>query len=216
MSQTRALISPLTTVRTWSISPEWIKVAIYTLGMTPAAFAFYYAFTGQLGAEPVKALEHALGLVSLRFLVIGLAITPLRKLGGWNLVRYRRAIGLVAFFNAALHVMAYVWFDMDLNWAAIWKDLIKRPYITIGMLAFSILIPLAITSNTAMIKRLGAAAWQKLHKLVYVAVAAACLHFILLLKVLPPEPLFYAAATALLLAFRVWDAYRPKPVRNRV
>ena len=197
------------------LSPEWIKAAIYTLGMTPAAFAFYYAFTGQLGAEPVKELEKALGLVALRFLVIGLAITPLRKTGGWNLMRYRRAIGLVAFFNAALHILAYVWFDQDLNMAAIWKDLVKRPYITFGMLSFSILVPLAITSNNAMIRRLGAASWQKLHKLVYIASAAACVHFILLVKAWPPEPLAYAAVTLLLLGWRVWDAYRPKPVRVR-
>jgi methionine sulfoxide reductase heme-binding subunit len=199
----------------WALSPEWIKASIYILGMTPAALAFYYAFTGQLGAEPVKALEKALGLYALRFLVIGLAITPLRKMGGWNLVRYRRAIGLLAFFNAALHVLAYVWFDQDLNMAAIWKDLVKRPYITIGMLAFTILVPLAITSSNAMIKRLGAAAWQKLHKLVYVAVAAACVHFILLVKAWPPEPLVYAGVTLLLLGWRVWDAYRPKPARLR-
>jgi methionine sulfoxide reductase heme-binding subunit len=200
----------------WKLSdipPAWIKVAIYTLGMTPAAFAFYYAFTGQLGAEPVKALEHALGLVSLRFLVIGLAITPLRKMLGVNLVRYRRAIGLVAFYNALLHVIVYVWLDLDLNMAAIWKDLIKRPYITIGMVSFSILIPLAITSNTAMIKKLGAQAWQRLHKLVYVAVAAACLHFIMVVKAWPPEPLVYAGLTAVLLGWRVWDAYT-KPARR--
>ena len=151
----------------------------------------------------------------MRFLVIGLAITPIRKLGGWNLVRYRRAIGLVAFFNAVLHVTAYLWFDQDWNLAAIWKDLLKRPYITIGMLSFTIVVPLAITSNNAMIKRLGAGAWQKLHKLVYVAVAAACVHFILLVKAWPPEPLAYAAATLLLLGFRVWDAYRVKPARVR-
>jgi methionine sulfoxide reductase heme-binding subunit len=194
-------------------SPAVIKSAIYILGMTPAAFAFYYAFTGQLGAEPVKALEHALGLVSLRFLVIGLAITPLRKVAGINLVRYRRAIGLVAFFNAALHVMVYVWFDMDLNAAAIWKDLYKRPYITIGMVSFAILIPLAITSNTAMIKRLGAGLWQRLHKWVYLAVAAACVHFIMVVKAWPPEPLAYAAVTLALLGWRVWDAYQ-KPARR--
>jgi methionine sulfoxide reductase heme-binding subunit len=203
--------------RFWQLAdvtqPAVIKAAIYVLGMTPAAFAFYYAFTGQLGAEPVKALEHALGLVSLRFLVIGLAITPLRKLGGWNLVRYRRAIGLVAFFNAALHAMVWVWFDLDLNLAAILKDIWKRPYITIGMLSFLILIPLAITSNTTMIKRLGGLAWQRLHKLVYVAAAAACLHFILVVKAWPPEPLIYAAVTLLLLGFRVWDAWQPKPER---
>jgi len=194
---------------------SWIKAAIYTLGMTPAAWAFYLAFTDQLGAEPVKGLERALGLVALRFLVIGLAITPLRKLGGPNLVRFRRAIGLVAFFNAVLHVMAYVWFDQDLNLLAIWKDLLKRPYITIGMLSFSILIPLAITSNTAMIKRLGAGLWQQLHKFVYLAVIAALVHFMLLVKVIPGELLFYMAAAMLLLGFRMWDAYRPKPARVR-
>ena len=201
--------------RDWLTTPAVIKAAIYVLGMTPAAFAFYYAFTGQLGAEPVKALEKWLGLYALRFLVIGLAITPLRKLGGPNLVRYRRAIGLVAFFNAVLHVTAYLWFDQDFNMAAIWKDLVKRPYITIGMLAFSTLVPLAITSNTAMIKRLGAAAWQRLHKWVYLAAAAGCLHFILLNKTWKPEALLYAAATLALLGFRVWDANRPKPVRVR-
>ena len=194
--------------RDWLTTPALIKTAIYVLGMTPAAFAFYYAFTGQLGAEPVKGLEKALGVVALRFLIIGLAITPLRKLGGPNLVRYRRAIGLVAFFNAALHLTAYLWFDQDFNMAAIWKDLIKRPYITFGMLSFSILTPLAITSNTAMIKRLGAAAWKRLHKGVYVAVAAGCLHFILLNKTWKPEALLYAAVTLALLGFRVWDASR--------
>lgn len=208
-TQTASLSKP------WALSPEWVKSAIYVLGMTPAAFAFYYAFTGQLGAEPIKALEQSLGLVSLRFLVFGLAVTPLRKLGGWNLVRYRRAIGLVAFFNAFLHVGVYVYLDQDLNLAAIWKDVLKRPYITVGMISFLVLVPLAVTSHNAMIKKLGAAAWQKLHKWVYLAVAAACLHFIMLVKAWPPEPLAYAAATLALLAFRVWDAYRPKPARQR-
>jgi len=197
------------------VPPAWIKAAVYVLGMTPAAFAFYYASIGELGAEPIKGLEKAIGLVALRFLIIGLAITPLRKLGGPNLVRYRRAIGLVAFFNAVLHVGIYLWLDQELNWLAIWKDLVKRPYITIGMLSFSILVPLAITSNTAMIKRLGAAAWQKLHKWVYLAVPAACVHFMLLVKVIPLELWFYFAATLALLAFRVFDAYRPKPARVR-
>ena len=208
-------MSSTVTTKPWALSPEWIKRAIYLLGMLPAAMAFYFAVTDQLGAEPIKALEKYLGLYALRFLVIGLMITPLRKLGGPNLVRYRRAIGLLAFFNAVLHVTVYLWLDQSFNMAAIWKDLVKRPYITIGMLAFSILIPLAITSNGAMIKRLGAAAWQKLHKWVYLAVPAVCVHFILLVKAWPPEPLMYALATGLLLGFRVWDAYRVKPERAR-
>lgn len=202
--------------QTWTLSPEWSKAAVYTIGIVPAAYAFYQATTGQLGADPLKALEKLLGLWSLRFLILGLAITPLRKIGGpnWTFIRYRRAIGLLAFFYALLHVIVYVWLDQDLNLSAIWKDLIKRPYITVGMVAFTILIPLAITSNSAMIKRLGGAAWQKLHKWVYLAVSAGCLHFILLQKRWPPEPMIYAAITAALLLWRVWDSYR-KPARKR-
>lgn len=205
----------VTVVANKLVSPEWIKRAIYVLGMVPAAHAFYLGFTDQLGAEPVKALERLLGLYALRFLVIGLAITPLRKLTGVNLVRYRRAIGLVAFFNAALHLVVYLWLDQDLNWLAVWKDLVKRPYITIGMLSFSILMALAATSTNGMIKRLGAAAWQKLHKWVYLAVPAACVHFMLLVKVIPAELYFYLTVTALLLAYRAWEAFRPKPARVR-
>jgi methionine sulfoxide reductase heme-binding subunit len=197
-------------------SPQLIKVAIYVLGMTPAALAFYYAFTNQLGAEPIKALTQVLGLFGLRFLVLGLAITPLRKLGGPNLVRYRRAIGLIAFVYAALHLIVYLWLDQDFNLAAIWKDILKRPYITIGMGAFLLLVPLAITSHNSMIKRMGGAAWQRLHKLVYAIVPAVCVHFILLVKAWPPEPLAYATLTVGLLLFRVWDAYvRPKTKRAR-
>ena len=205
----------LTKPKSWSLSPEWSKASVYILGMTPAAYAFYQAFTGQLGADPLKTLEKLIGLWALRFLVIGLAITPLRKISGneWNFARYRRAIGLLAFFYAVLHVIVYVWLDQVFNLAAIWKDLVKRPYITVGMLAFTILIPLAITSNTTMIKRLGAAAWQKLHKWVYLAVPAGCLHFILLQKRWPSEPLIYAAITAALLLWRVWDA-KNKPARK--
>jgi methionine sulfoxide reductase heme-binding subunit len=202
-------------LKSWTLPPEWIKVAIYVFGMTPATFAFYYAFTGQLGAEPIKALTQALGEVGFRFLLIGLAITPLRKLGGPNFVRYRRAIGLVAFFNAFLHVMVYVWFDHDFNIAAILKDIWKRPYITVGMVAFVIVTALAITSHNTMIKRMGAIAWQRLHKLVYVAVAAVCLHYILLVKAWPVDLFAYATLTVALLGYRVYDHYA-KPAKKRV
>ncbi len=209
-------MSTQTPASSLTLSPEWIKTGIYTLGMVPAAYVFYLAFTGLLGAEPIKALEHSLGEWSLRFLIVGLAVTPLRKMAGINLIRYRRALGLVAFAYALLHVTVYIWFDMDLNLAAIWKDILKRPYITVGMVSFAILVPLAITSNSAMIKRLGAASWQMLHKWVYLAAAAACLHYILLVKRWPPEPLIYAAITAALLAWRVWDKWQKPPAGARV
>lgn len=179
------------------------RPALYWGGMVPAAWAFYLGFTDQLGADPVKSLEHTLGLWALRFLIVGLAITPLRRLGGPNLVRYRRAIGLVAFFYVCLHLAVYVSFDLGFNFTAVWKDIVKRPYITIGMLAFVLLIPLAITSNNAMVKRLGAQAWQKLHRLVYAAALLGAIHFVWLVKSWPPEPLIYMAIIVALLLFRL-------------
>jgi sulfoxide reductase heme-binding subunit YedZ len=182
---------------------DLIRPAIYWGGMVPAAWAFYLGFTDQLGADPVKSLEHSLGLWALRFLIAGLAITPLRRLGGPSLVRYRRALGLLAFFYVCLHLAVYVSFDLAFNFAAVWKDIVKRPYITIGMLGFVLLIPLALTSNNAMVKRLGAQAWQKLHRLVYAAALLGAIHFVWLVKSWPPEPLIYLAIVVGLLLFRL-------------
>lgn len=201
MSEARADASPAP--RRAFLWPSVIRPAIYWVGMVPAAWGFYLGFSDQLGPEPIKALEHLLGIWALRFLIAALAVTPIRRLGGPNLLRYRRAIGLLAFFYAALHLSVYVWLDQGFDFAAIWKDIVKRPYITVGMLAFLILVPLAVTSNTAMIKRLGGAAWQRLHRWVYVAAALGAVHFLLLVKSWPPEPIIYAALVAGLLAFRL-------------
>jgi sulfoxide reductase heme-binding subunit YedZ len=140
----------------------------------------------------------------LRFLVIGLAITPLRQFGGPNLVRYRRAIGLLAFFYAVLHVLVYAVLDQGGNLAAIAGDILKRPYIIAGALAFVLLVPLAATSHNAMIRRMGGAAWRRLHRLVYAAAALAALHFILSVKAWPPEPLIYAGLVFMLLLLRAF------------
>ena len=180
-----------------------IRRAIYVAGMLPAVWYFYLGVSDRLGADPQNTLERLLGVWALRFLIVALAITPLRRLGGPNLVRYRRAIGLLAFYYAALHLTVYMVLDKGLDLAAIWADIVKRPYITVGMLAFAILVPLAATSNGPMIRRLGAAAWQRLHRPVYVATAAAALHFVMLVKVLSPEPLLYATLVAVLLLVRL-------------
>ncbi len=180
-----------------------IRRAIYVVGMVPAGWYFYLGLTDQLGADPQNTLERTLGLWALRFLIAALAITPLRRLGGPNLVRYRRAIGLLAFYYAALHLTVYTVLDKGLDFAAIWGDIVKRPYITVGMLAFLILVPLAVTSNAAMIRRLGSSAWQRLHRLVYVAAMAGAIHFVMLVKAWPPEPLVYAGIVAVLLLLRV-------------
>jgi len=200
-----------------------VRRAIYILGMVPAVWTFYLGLTDQLGADPQNTLERTLGLWALRFLIAALAVTPLRRLGGPSLIRYRRAIGLLGFYYACLHLTVYLVLDQGLDLAAIWADIVKRPYITVGMLAFTILVPLAATSNNAMIRRLGARAWQRLHKLVYVATAAAAIHFVMLVKSWwTPEPAIYATLVASLLLMRFWFYAqkrlwpKPRPVSRPV
>ena len=201
----------------WLTGADPVRRAIYIVGIMPAVWYFYLGITDQLGADPQNALERALGLWALRFLIAGLAITPLRRLGGPNLIRYRRAIGLLAFSYATLHLTVYMVLDQGLDVSAIVADIIKRPYITVGMFAFLTLVPLAVTSNNAMIRRLSGGAWQKLHRWVYVAAAAAAIHFIMLVKAWPPEPLIYAALVAILLLFRLvtylQQRWNPPPAR---
>ena len=182
--------------------PQVPKILVYAVGFIPAVWTFYAGVMDQLGADPMRALEQTLGLWALRFLVATLAITPLRQLVGLNLLRYRRAIGLLAFYYALLHLTTYLVLDQGLDFAAIWADIVKRPYITIGMATFVILVPLAVTSNNASIRRLGGQAWARLHKLVYIASAGAAAHYVLLVKSWPLEPLVYAAIVAALLAYR--------------
>ena len=191
-----------------------IRRTIYVVGMLPAVWYFYLGITDQLGADPQNTLERILGLWALRFLILSLAVTPLRRLGGPNLIRYRRTLGLLAFYYASLHLTVYLLLDQGLDLAAIWADIVKRPYITVGMFAFVILVPLAVTSNNAMIRRLGGAAWQRLHRLVYVAAAAAAIHFVMVVKAWPPEPLVYASIVAALLLFRLWQYVQQKSRRK--
>jgi sulfoxide reductase heme-binding subunit YedZ len=191
--------------------PQVPKIAVYIAGFIPAVWLFYAGVTDQLGADPMRYLEQALGLWSLRFLIGSLAITPLRQLFGINLLRYRRAIGLLAFYYAALHLITYLVLDQGLDFAAIWADIVKRPYITIGMATFVILLPLALTSNNAAIRRMGGQAWARLHRLVYLAAIGAVLHFVLVVKSWPPEPLVYAAIVAALLGYRIVRSMVRKP-----
>jgi sulfoxide reductase heme-binding subunit YedZ len=179
-----------------------VRPAIYWIGFIPAAWTFYLALSDQLGADPMKTLERALGLWSLKFIVIGLAITPLRRLGGPSLLRYRRAVGLLAFFYAAMHFTVYLVLDRGLDMAAIGRDLVKRPYIMAGMAAFAILLPLAVTSNNALVRRLGPA-WNRLHRWVYAAAALGAFHFLLVVKAWPAEPIIYAGIVAALLLSRI-------------
>jgi sulfoxide reductase heme-binding subunit YedZ len=178
------------------------KILVYLLGFIPAAWWFELGLADRLGADPMKALEHALGLWALRFLIASLAITPLRQITGINLIRYRRALGLLTFYYVVLHLLTYLVLDQGLDLSAILADILKRLYITIGMAGFVILVPLAITSNNLAIRRLGAQAWHRLHRWVYLVAILAVLHFLLSVKV-PIEPLFYGAVVALLLGYRL-------------
>jgi methionine sulfoxide reductase heme-binding subunit len=192
-----------------------IRRSLYIVGLMPAVWTFCLGLMDELGADPQNVLERTLGLWALRFLILTLAITPLRRLGGPNWIRYRRTLGLLAFYYAVMHLTVYLVLDQGLDFAAIWADIVKRPYITVGMLAFAILVPLAATSNNASIRRLGGQAWARLHKLVYVAIAAGALHFIMLVKVWAVEPLVYAAIVGVLLAYRVVMYLRPKQPKRR-
>jgi sulfoxide reductase heme-binding subunit YedZ len=179
--------------------PTW---AVYLGGALPFLWLAWNVAQGDLGPDPVKAVEHRLGELGLQFLIASLAVTPLRRVG-LNLVRFRRALGLLAFGYVALHLTAWVWLDMGLRWSEVVADLWKRPYIIIGMLGFAALLPLAATSSNAAIRRMGPLAWRRLHRLAYVAVVAGVLHLLLLVKVWTASELAYAAIVILLLASRL-------------
>jgi methionine sulfoxide reductase heme-binding subunit len=187
----------------WRDLSQLPKVVVYIVGFVPAVWWFWLGVTDRLGADPMRALEHALGLWALRFLIASLAIAPLRQLADVNLLRYRRALGLLAFYYALLHLTTYLVLDQGLDFDAIWADILKRLYITIGMVCFVMLLPLAVTSNNAAIRRLGSKAWQSLHRFVYLAAILAVLHFLMSVKSWPIEPVTYAFIVAILLGYRL-------------
>ncbi|SLN44001.1 Sulfoxide reductase heme-binding subunit YedZ [Pseudoruegeria aquimaris] len=179
--------------------PAW---PIYLLACLPPAWLLWQGLTGGLGVDPVKEMEHRMGLWGLQVLIASLCITPLRTFARINLVRYRRALGLVAFFYIFLHLLIWLVLDVQIP-AQIWADIVKRPYITIGMGAFLAMVPLAITSNNLSIRRMGAAAWRRLHKLAYFAVLAGSIHFLMLVKGWQIEPMIYFGIVCALLGARL-------------
>ena len=182
------------------------KPFIFALCLAPLAWMVWKASAGALGANPVETVNRQLGDWALRFLLITLAVSPLCWLTGRSEpARFRRMLGLFAFAYAALHVVNYLAFEQSFIWADVWADVVKRRYITVGLLALLILIPLAVTSPKAMVKRLGAKRWKKLHRLVYVAAIAAVFHYAMMVKADLREPLIYAAVLALLLGWRALE-----------
>ena len=181
-----------------------IKPALFVLCLVPVAWLAWDAFTHHLGANPVEKLNHRTGIWTLRMLLITLAITPLRRLTGWNaLIRLRRMFGLYTFFYACLHFSTWLVFDHFFDMHEIIKDIVKRPYITVGFSAFVMLIPLAVTSTNKWVKRLGSR-WAKLHQLVYVIATFGVLHFLWLVKADVREPVIYGLILTVLLLYRIW------------
>jgi methionine sulfoxide reductase heme-binding subunit len=180
------------------------KPAVFIACLAPLAWLGAAALSGGLGANPIEATNRFLGDWALRFLLIALAVTPVsRWLGLAVVMRFRRMLGLFAFFYVTLHLSSYIGLDLFFHWQALWEDVVKRRYITVGMLAFALLVPLAITSTKGWIKRLGAARWQALHRLVYPAAALGVLHFFMMVKADWREPAVYAVVLAALLAARL-------------
>lgn len=195
---------------------QGIKWGIFALALLPLAALVLRALTGGLGANPIEAITHSTGEWGLRLLLLTLAVTPLRKLTGWNrIVHFRRMLGLFAFFYACLHLTTYVFLDQFFDWRAMIEDVLERPYITAGLSAFILLLPLAVTSTNRWMRRLGRN-WVRLHRLVYPAAIIAVIHFLWLVKADSLEPGIYAVVLALLLSARlIPDGWRRKRRRQR-
>ncbi|ODT37888.1 MAG: sulfoxide reductase heme-binding subunit YedZ [Lautropia sp. SCN 70-15] len=190
--------------------PRWLKPAVFLLSLLPLARLFLLGFAGELGANPVEFVTRSTGTWALVMLCLTLAVTPLRRLSGWNaLVRLRRMLGLFAFFYASLHFTVFLWLEHWFDVAAMLLDVLERPFVTAGFLAFLLMLPLAATSTQAMVRRLGSR-WQALHRLVYLIAPLAVLHFWWHKagKNDFGEPAFYGAVVALLLAARLVDRRR--------
>ncbi|HEY0426670.1 MAG TPA: protein-methionine-sulfoxide reductase heme-binding subunit MsrQ [Pyrinomonadaceae bacterium] len=187
------------------------KILIFTNALVPLALLVWDAFWRNLGANPVEYFLRTTGVLTLIFLLITLSVTPLRKFFGWNnLIKFRRMLGLYAFFYGFLHLTTYSIFDKSLNFSAIASDVWQRPFIAVGMLAFFLLVPLAVTSTNGMIKRLGGKNWAKLHKLIYVIGILGVIHFWMIVKSDVFYPFLFGLALAGLLGYRFYANQKPK------
>lgn len=196
----------------WHPTPtQWFVLhrLVFLLVCLPMMRLVLLAYRDALGANPIEALTRATGWWSLVFLLITLLVTPLRRVLQWPwLLRMRRTLGLSAFFYALAHFITFIWFDHWFDWMAMFTDVIKRPFITMGFSAFVVLLPLALTSNNYMTRKLGAQRWQRLHRLAYLAPVIAVIHYWWLVKADVREPLYFAIVLALLLVWRVWYLIR--------
>lgn len=181
-----------------------VKPMVFALCLGPLAWLGWNAYATGLGANPIEYLNRFLGDWALRFLLIALAVTPVRELTGWSkLGRFRRMLGLYAFFYVCLHLLNWVAIDQFFDWRAIGGEIVKRIFIAVGMACFALLLPLAVTSTKGMIKRIGGVRWQRLHRAVYLAGILGCIHYYMMVKADTREPLVYAGILLALLGWRV-------------
>ena len=193
-----------------------VKPVLYVAAVLPFAWLVFALVTGLVMGDEVKFMQHVTGDTALTCLMLSLTVTPLRRLTGWNeLIRVRRLIGLTAFWYACLHLSTYLVFDQSLSADEIAKDIVKHPWVLVGFTAFLCLVPLAITSTTGWVRRLGGKRWQRLHRLVYVAASAGVLHYFWLVKKDIRAPLVYGTILLVLLGARVWYARRGTGQRTR-
>ncbi len=178
--------------------PAW---PLYILGAIPPVWLFIAGLTGALGVDPVKVMEHQMGLWGLWLLIATLCISPLRRFAGINLIKFRRALGVLTFFYILGHLLVWLVLDVQIP-SQIIADIYKRPYITVGMAAFVLMLPLALTSNNLSVRRLGAGAWSRLHLLTYPAAILGAVHFVMLVKGWQVEPLIYLGVVGVLLLMR--------------
>ena len=194
-----------------------LKTAVVVLSLAPVGYLLWQAFIGELSADPIKTITEETGVWTLRFLVVTLSITPLRKITGWSrLSRFRRMLGLFAFFYGFLHFTTYVYLDQFFAFDEILKDVAKRPFITVGFTAFVLMIPLAATSPHRVVRWMGGKRWQKLHRIVYLVAICGVIHYLWLVKADTSRPIRYGAVVAVLLLYRVWDYLRSKGVWRKL
>ena len=187
-----------------SFTVKWIKPPVFLVCLAPLANLVWKGFHDLLGANPVQVIEHSTGTWALVGLCVTLRITPLRKLTHQNwLIRFRRMFGLFAFFYGCLHLTTYIWLDENFDFAGMIPDVYKRPFITAGFTAFVLMVPLAITSTSGMIRRLGGKRWQLLHRLIYISAIAGAIHYYWLVKSNETVPLRFAAVVTILLGYRI-------------
>jgi sulfoxide reductase heme-binding subunit YedZ len=192
---------------------EILKGVLFVLALLPFVRLIAFGFLERLGANPIEFITRNTGDWTLYFLCITLAVTPLRRLTGWNwLIRLRRMLGLFSFFYVVLHFMTFFWFDHFFDIEEMWRDVIKRPFITVGFIAFVLLIPLAATSTNAMVRRLGAKRWLWLHRLMYLILPLGILHFWWMKagKNLLAQPILFATIVTILLLLRMFFKYQSR------